>query len=105
MKPASSGGKASVGQRLKKSANGRPHDRLHRRKRIKPTAASLPDLGAPWPDTGAAIPLELEDDLRSRRDDLVELLFPDLPKVHWQTGSGGVPDALAPTSVGATADH
>src|SRR3989442_1706912 len=92
-KPASSGGKASAGQRLKESANGRPQDRLHRRKRIKPTAASLPDLGAARADARAAIPLQLEDDLRSRRDDLVELLFPDFRKVHRQRGSCGVPDA------------
>src|SRR2546426_8388960 len=72
-KSASSGGKASAGPRLKKSANGRPHDRLHRRKRIKPTAASLPDLGTARADARAAIPLQLEDDLRSRRDDLVEI--------------------------------
>jgi transposase len=53
---------------IKKSANRRPHDRLHRRKRIKPTAASLPDLGAARADACAAIPLQLEDDLRSRSD-------------------------------------
>ena len=90
---------------LKKSANGRPHDRLHRRKRIKPTAASLPDLGAARADARAAIPLQLEDDFRSRRDDLVELLFPDFRKVHRQRGSGGVPDAPAPASVWPAADH
>jgi hypothetical protein len=91
--------------RDKKNANGRPHDCLHRRKRIKPTAASLPDLGAAWPDTRAAIPLELEDDLRSRWDDLVELLFLSLRKIHRPRGSGGVPDAPAPASVWAAADH
>jgi len=37
----------------------------------------LPDLGAARADARVAVPLQLEDDLRSRRDDLVELLFPD----------------------------
>ena len=41
----------------------------------------------------AAIEFQLEDDLHSRRDDLVELLFPDFRKVHRQRGSCGVPDA------------
>jgi hypothetical protein len=40
----------------------------------------LPNLGAARADTRAAVQFQLEDDLRSRRDDLVELLLPIFEK-------------------------
>src|SRR5438874_5548261 len=40
-------GKGRTGPRLKKSAQRRAHDRLRRRKRIEPAAASVSHVGAP----------------------------------------------------------
>jgi transposase len=37
-------------------------------------------LGAAWSNTRAAVPLQLEDHIGCRRDDRLELLFPDLRK-------------------------
>jgi transposase len=42
---------------IKKSAPARADDRLCRREWAEPAAASLPDLGAAWPDAGAGIQL------------------------------------------------
>ena len=61
---------------IKKSPKRRPHDRLHRRKRAEPAAASLPHLGAARTDSGAAVSLQLEDHFRGRGHDAVELLLP-----------------------------
>src|SRR5215467_10610803 len=58
----------------------------------------MPDLGAAR-DTRAAVPLQLEDNLRSCGDDLVELLFPNLRKGHGPRRSRGVPHAPAPARV------
>ena len=46
--PSANGRSKNVGRPLKKSLSGRAHHRLHRRKRIEPTAASLPHLGSAW---------------------------------------------------------
>ncbi len=47
--------KRKTWKRIKKSPKRRPYARLHRRKRIESEAASLPHLGATWPNTGAAV--------------------------------------------------
>ena len=54
-KCGSAAGSARPGRALKKSSKRRPYARLHRRKRIESEAASLPHLGATWPNTGAAV--------------------------------------------------
>ena len=54
-KSGSAPGSARPGRALKKSPKRRPYARLHRRKRIESEAASLPHLGATWPNTGAAV--------------------------------------------------
>jgi transposase len=65
---------------LKKSLSGRAHHRLHRRKRIDPTAASLPYLGSARGNPGPPISFQLEDDFGGRGHDAVEFLFPNLRK-------------------------
>jgi hypothetical protein len=71
-------GKRSAGRRLKKSPQGRPHHRLHRRERTEREAPPLPYLGPEGTDTGAAVPLQLEDAFGYGRRHLVELLLPSL---------------------------
>ena len=65
---------------IKKSRKRRAHDRLHRRKWVESASPSLSHLGTPGPNSCAPVPLQLEDDIDCRRDDRLELLFPDLPK-------------------------
>ena len=75
MKPRLGAGNRSVGRRLKKSPQREADDRLHRRKRIEPEAAPLPNLGTEGTDAGAAVSLQLEDALRNGGGDVVELLL------------------------------
>jgi len=82
MQRRSGGGSRSAGRRLKKSPPGRPHHRLHRRKRTEPAPAPLPHLGAPWTDARVAVSLQLEDTVGDGRCDMVELLFPAVSRHH-----------------------
>lgn len=56
---------------IKKSAPGRAHDHLHRRKRDKPATTSGPDLVAARRDSCSAIQLQLGHALSGRRDHLL----------------------------------
>ncbi len=64
---------------IKKSPQGRPHHRLHRRERTERAAPPLPYLGPKRTDTGAAVPLQLEDAFGYGRGHMVELLLPSFP--------------------------
>src|SRR5277367_4271324 len=77
-------GSAGHGRRLKKSRKRRAHHRLHRRKRVKPASPPVSHLGAARADTGAPVPLQLENHFRCSRDDALELLFPDLRQSRGQ---------------------
>src|SRR5271154_5079926 len=69
---------------IKKSRKRRAHHRLHRRKRVKPASPPVSHLGAARADTGAPVPLQLENHFRCSRDDALELLFPDLRQSRGQ---------------------
>ena len=84
-------GNRSTGRRLKKSPQGRPSHRLHRRERTERAAAPLPHLGAQSTDAGAAVPLQLEDAFGYGRGHLVELLLPSLSWRHSFAAGDPVP--------------
>src|SRR5258708_38547440 len=94
----SASGNSNAGPRLKKSPPTRAHDRLHRRKRIGPTAASLPYLGSARRDTRTPISLQLEDHLGDGGHDAVEFLFSNLREGGCQGAGGGVPGELGATA-------
>src|SRR5438477_5676504 len=54
-------GKGRSGRRLKKSAQRRAHDRLRRRKRIEPAAASVSHVGAPRANPHPRVQFQLEE--------------------------------------------
>src|ERR1700752_1959672 len=60
MRRKSVNGNRSAGLRLKKSPQGGPHHRLHRRERTERAAPPLPYLGPERTDTGVAVPLVSE---------------------------------------------
>src|SRR3974377_1615815 len=93
MKRPSTTGSVRLGPALKKSRHRRAHDRLHPRKRVESAAASVSPLGAAWPNSRAAVPLQLEDHFRCRRHDRLELLLPDLRKGGRQGRDDSLPDS------------
>ena len=74
-KRPSATGSARGGRPLKKSPKTRPHDRLHRRKRIESEAASLPHLGAARRDAAAGVQLQLAEAFGVGRVDVAQLLL------------------------------
>src|SRR5437764_74615 len=86
-KTRSGAGDACAGLPLKKSPPARAHDHLHRRKRSKPAAASLPDLVASRRHTRSAVQFQLEDVVGRGRDHLLQLLFPALSR-HGEEPAG-----------------
>jgi hypothetical protein len=76
---------------IKKSPKTRPHDRLRRRKRTEPEAASLPHLGAARPNAGARVQLQLEETFGGGRHHLPQLLLPALRESHGRTGGDRLP--------------
>jgi hypothetical protein len=84
-------GNRSTGRRLKKSPQGRPYHRLHRRERTERAAAPLPHLGAQRTDAGPAVPLQLEDAFGYGRGHMVELLLPSFSWRHSFTAGNLVP--------------
>jgi len=83
-------GSNTVGHSLKKSPGPRPHDHLHRRKRIERTPPPSANLGATRTDAGTAISLQLEGDVGGGRHHLVELLLPALSRDHQGTPGSGL---------------
>src|ERR1022692_5087639 len=80
-KTRSANGSACAGPTLKKSPDGRPYHRLHRRKRGEPAASSGADLVAARPDPYLAVQLQLGQNVGRRRPDLLQLLLPSLRRV------------------------
>src|SRR5438874_6112248 len=73
-------GKGRSGPRLKKSAQRRAHDRLRRRKRIEPAAASVSHVGAPRANPHPRVQFQLEESVCGRWTHVPEFLF---PAVRW----------------------
>src|SRR5271170_501364 len=88
-KPSRSGS-ANAGRRLKKSPKRAENNRVHRRKRIEPAAASLPHVGPARRNSRAAISFQLENFVGHGRRDVVEFLFPAVPGRHPQPAGGAV---------------
>ena len=101
----SGGGNRSAGPRLKKSPERKPYDRLHRRKRTERATTPLPHLGAAGTDAGAAISFQLEDTVGDGRRNVVEFLFPPVPRHDPQSASGGVLGTSHASSSGKLADR
>src|SRR5215469_10958183 len=101
--PASGGGSRSVGRRLKKSPERRPHHRLCRRKRTERTPAPLSHLGAEGTNTGVAVSLQLEDVVGDGRGNVVELLLSTVSRRDSQPADHRVSRALAAPPTGQTA--
>ena len=93
-KGRSAAGSARPGPALKKSLPTRPHDRLHRRKRINSEAASLPHLGAARRDAGPGVQLQLEEAFGSGRAELPQLLLPAVPWRDRGTRGHRLPEGL-----------
>ena len=83
------------GHELKKSLLGEAHHHLHRRKRIERTTPSGAYLGPTRTDPGAAISFQLEGAGGSRRNYLVELLLPVLPRHYPCCPSNRLPSPSA----------
>jgi len=89
----SADGRRGGGRSLKKSPVEGPNHCICRRERFERTAAPLQDLVSSRANSGASIPLQLEDDFGDCGHHLVDLL---LPAVSWnnpKSSSGGVLDA------------
>ncbi len=84
-------GSATAGRGLKKSPQRRPHDSLHRRKRVEYPPASGAHLGAAWPDAGCAGNLQLAELVADRRAESVAVLLSSVCRQHQVAASGGVP--------------
>ncbi len=82
-KRPSATGSARGGRPLKKSPQTRPHDRLHRRKRMESEAASLPHLGAARRDAAAGVQLQLAEAFGVGRVDVAQLLLSALSRRDW----------------------
>src|ERR1700677_4742959 len=98
-------GRRRCGRPLKKSASGRAHPGLHRRKRTEPATASLSHLGAPRPDTRPAIQLQLEESFGSCRADAVELLLSNLYGCDQEGAGRGFSGGLGASPSSTVADR
>src|ERR1700688_2290672 len=90
---------------LRQNQKSGPGHSFHRRERAQRTAPSLPHLGAAGTDSGAAIPLQLEDAVGDGGGDVVELLLSALSRRHKKSPSGRVPPTSAASSAGQATDH
>src|SRR6202030_3687523 len=64
-----------------------------------------PHLGAAGTDSGAAIPLQLENPVGDGRGYVVELLLSTLSRRHQKSASGRVPPPSDASSAGQATDH
>src|SRR5437868_10194441 len=104
-KTRSGAGDACAGLPLKKSPPARAHDHLHRRKRSKPAAASLPDLVASRRHTRSAVQFQLEDVVGRGRDHLLQLLFPALSRHGEEPAGDRFPGSSAAAHLRTAADR
>jgi len=83
-------GKSSGGQSLKKSPVEGANHCICGRKRFERTTAPLPHMVASRADSGAPIPLQLEDDFRNSRYHLVDFLLPAVSGNNSKSAGCGV---------------
>src|SRR5580704_1450093 len=95
-KSRSTTGRRGGGRPLKKSAPGRAHPGLHRRKRSEPATASLSHLGAARTDAGPAVQLQLEEPVGSGWTHGVELLLSRLCRCGEERAGAGLFAGLGP---------
>jgi len=105
MKTRFGGGSSSVGRRLKKSPQRRPHHRLHRRERTERAPAPLSHLGTAGTNAGTAISLQVEDAVGDGRGDVVELLLSALCRDHSQSAGHRVSHPFAAPHSRQAAHH
>jgi hypothetical protein len=89
--------KKKVWPAIKKSPPRGARCSLCRRERTEPAAASLPHLGAARTDPGFAVQLQLEEPVRCRRTDGVELLLSSVSRFDQQDTSAGLSPSLGTT--------
>src|SRR5205085_102165 len=90
---------------IKKSPPARAHDHLHRRKRSKPAAASLPHLVASRRHTRSAVQFQLEVVVGRGRDHLLQLLFPALSRHGEEPAGDRFPRSSAAAHLRTAADR